>query len=54
MTHNWFLRGEYLFYRLNTSRNVVATTAAQPNFPSGYRWSDSDISAARLGLSYKF
>ena len=54
MTHNWFLRGEYLFYRLNTSRSVVATAAVAPNFPSGYAWSDTNISEARLGLSYKF
>ena len=54
MTHNWFLTGEDLFYRLNTSRSVVATAAVAPNFPSGYAWSDTNISEARLGLSYKF
>src|SRR5262249_58502856 len=54
ITNNRFLRSEYLFYRLNSSRNAIATNANFPAFPSRYAWGDTNISEARLGLSYKF
>lgn len=54
ITSNWLLRSEYLFYRLNSSRSVIATSANFPGFPSRYVWGDTNISEARLGLSYKF
>jgi outer membrane immunogenic protein len=54
MTNNWSLRGEYLFYRFNGGPSVVAQNTSNPGFPSGYTWSSTNVSVARLGLSYKF
>lgn len=57
ITNNWLLRGEYLYYRLNSAPTVVAQNSANNRFqntPSGYSWSSTNINVARLGLSYKF
>ena len=54
LTHNWSLRGEYLFYHLNSSAGATATAAAFPAFPSSFSWSRTNVDVARAGLSYKF
>jgi len=54
ITNNWLLRGEYLYYRLNGGPSVVAQAANYPNNPSSFSWSNTNISVARVGLSYKF
>ncbi|WP_291573173.1 outer membrane beta-barrel protein [Bradyrhizobium sp.] len=56
ITNNWLLRGEYLYYRLNSAPNVVAQSAnlTFQSSPSGYSWSSTNVSVARAGLSYKF
>ncbi len=51
---NWLLRGEYLYYSLNSSPSVVAGNGNFPGFPSGYSWSNTNVSVARAALSYKF
>jgi outer membrane immunogenic protein len=54
ITPNWLLRGEYLYYSLNSSPSVVAASPTAPGFPSGYSWSNTNVSVARAALSYKF
>jgi outer membrane immunogenic protein len=54
MTNNWLLRGEYLFYRFNNGPSVIAPAVNYPANPSGYTWSGTNVSVARVGLSYKF
>jgi len=54
ITNNWLLRGEYLYYSLNSSPSVVAGSGNYPGFPSGYSWSNTNVSVARAALSYKF
>jgi outer membrane immunogenic protein len=54
ITNNWLLRGEYLYYGLNSSPSVVAGAGNFPAFPSGYSWSNTNVSVARAALSYKF
>jgi outer membrane immunogenic protein len=53
MTMNWYIRAEYLFYHLDSSQSVVATTPVYPH-PSVFNWSNTDISLGRVGVSYKF
>jgi outer membrane immunogenic protein len=53
ITPNWLLRGEYLYYSLNSSPSVVAGSTAAPG-PSGYSWSNTNVSVVRTALSYKF
>jgi outer membrane immunogenic protein len=64
--NRWSLRAEYLFYRLNTSDSTIAgdpsdatgnfcrSGCANVVFPSGFTRSDTDVQAARVGVSYKF
>jgi outer membrane immunogenic protein len=56
MTHNWSLRGEYLFYRLDSGAGAVAagTPVAFAGFPSSFSWDHTNIDVVRAGLSYKF
>jgi outer membrane immunogenic protein len=55
MTNNWFLRGEYLFYRFNSAPSVVIPDIRTPlDNQSGFSWSSTNVSVARAGLSYKF
>jgi outer membrane immunogenic protein len=54
ITNNWLLRGEYLYSGLNSSPSVVAGSGNFPGFPSGYSWSNTNVSVARAALSYKF
>jgi outer membrane immunogenic protein len=56
ITNNWLLRGEYLYYSLNSAPSAVAVSGAFPGsaFPSGYSWSNTSVSVARAALSYKF
>jgi outer membrane immunogenic protein len=56
ITNNWLLRGEYLYYSLNSAPSAVAVSGAFPGsaFPSGYSWSNTNVSVARAALSYKF
>ena len=54
ITNNWLLRGEYLYYSLNSSPSAVVSAANYPAIPSGYSWSSTNVSVARAGLSYKF
>jgi len=54
MTNNLLLRGEYLFYHFNSGPSVIAQSVAFPTFPSGYSWSSTNVSVARVGMSYKF
>jgi len=64
--NRWSLRAEYLFYRLNTSDFTIAgdpsdatgnfcrsPACANPVFPSGFTRSNTDVQAARIGVSYK-
>ena len=51
---NWLLRGEYLYYSLNSSPSVVVTPGFPGALPSGYSWSNTNVSVARAALSYKF
>jgi outer membrane immunogenic protein len=53
ITNNWLLRGEYLYYSLNSSPSVVVSPGPGA-LPSGYSWSSTNVSVARAGLSYKF
>ena len=46
------LRGEFLYYSLNNSPSVVVTPAI--HVPSGYSWSNTNVSVARAAVSYKF
>ena len=54
VTNNWLLRGEYLFYHLNSSQNVIASAVGFPSFPSTYSWDSTSINQARAAISYKF
>ncbi len=54
MTHNWSLRGEYLFYHLDSAAGTTVTPAAFPGAPSSFSWSHTNVGVARVGLSYKF
>jgi len=54
ITNNWLLRGEYLYYNLNSSPSVVVGAPGFPGNPSGYSWSNTNVSVARAALSYKF
>jgi outer membrane immunogenic protein len=54
ITPNWLLRGEYLYYSLNSSPSVVVSPGIAGLLPSGYSWSNTNVSVARAGLSYKF
>jgi outer membrane immunogenic protein len=54
LTNNWLLRGEYLYYSLNSSPSTVAIAGNYPGIPSGYSWSNTNVSVARAALSYKF
>jgi len=49
---DWLLRGEYLYYSLNSSPSTVVGSAGAPG-PSGYSWSNTNMSVARAALSYK-
>jgi outer membrane immunogenic protein len=54
ITNNWQLRGEYLYYSLNSSPSTVRGAANYLAIPSGYSWSSTNASVARADLSYKF
>jgi outer membrane immunogenic protein len=52
--NNWLLRGEFLYYSLNNSPSVVVTPVTHGALPSGYSWSNTNVSVVRAALSYKF
>jgi outer membrane immunogenic protein len=52
--NNWLLRGEFLYYSLNNSPSVVVTPVTHSALPSGYLWSNTNVSVVRAALSYKF
>ena len=52
--NNWLLRGEFLYYSLNDSPSVVVTPVTHGALPSGYSWSNTNVSVVRAALSYKF
>jgi outer membrane immunogenic protein len=54
LTPHWSVRGEYLYYHLYTGESVGAGAAGFPATPSGFNWSNTSVSVARGGLSYKF
>jgi hypothetical protein len=54
IANNWLLRGEYLYYSLDNSPSVVVTPAIPGALPSGYSWSNANVSVARAALSDKF
>jgi outer membrane immunogenic protein len=54
ITNNWSLRGEYLYYRLGGSPNVVAPVTGNPAVSSNFVWNATNVSVARAGVSYKF
>jgi len=54
LTPHWSVRGEYLYYHLYTGESAVAAAAGFPGFPSGFNFSNTNVSVARGGLSYKF
>jgi outer membrane immunogenic protein len=49
---DWMLRGEYLYYSFDSSPSTVVGSAGPPG-PSGYSWSNTNMSVARAALSYK-
>jgi opacity protein-like surface antigen len=51
---NWLLRGEYLYYGLNSAPSGVVSPGFAGGLPSGYSWSNTNASVARAALSYKF
>lgn len=54
---HWMLRGEYLFYHLNSGKSatVFDNTGNFPTtFPSGFNWNDLEVNVIRAALSYKF
>jgi outer membrane immunogenic protein len=51
---NWLMRGEYLYYSLNSAPSVVTSPGFAGGLPSGYSWSNTNASVARAALSYKF
>jgi outer membrane immunogenic protein len=53
IANDWLLRGEYLYYSLNSSPSTVVGSAGPPG-PSGYSWSNTNVSVARAALSNKF
>lgn len=53
-TRNWMVRGEYLFYGLNSSQSILAAAAGLPANPSGFSWDNAKIHVLRAGLTYKF
>jgi outer membrane immunogenic protein len=54
MTCNWFVRAQYLYYRFDAGPSVIAQAVSAPASPSGYSWSNTAVSVATGGLSYKF
>jgi outer membrane immunogenic protein len=54
ITDKWLLRGEYLYYNLGNSPAIVVGAANHPGIPSGYSWSSTNVSVARMAMSYKF
>jgi outer membrane immunogenic protein len=54
MTCNWFVRAQYLYYRFDAGPSVIAQAISAPASPSGYSWSNTAVSVATGGLSYKF
>lgn len=54
ISNNWLLRGEYLYYRFNSGPSAVAQVALFPVNPSSFSWGSTNVSVARLGVSYKF
>jgi outer membrane immunogenic protein len=55
ITPNWLLRGEYLYYSLDSSPSAVAGAVSPTALgPSGYSWSNTNVSVGRAALSYKF
>jgi outer membrane immunogenic protein len=47
-------RVEYLYYDFSSAQNVTAAANGFPVNPSGFSWSDTTVSVARFGMSYKF
>jgi outer membrane immunogenic protein len=54
LTNNWLVRGEYLYYGMNSSQSALATSTTFPTNPSGFSWDNAKIHVGRVGLSYKF
>jgi outer membrane immunogenic protein len=53
----WSLRGEYLFYHLDTGSRAVAfdrTGNFAPPLGSSFSWGNTDLHTIRFGASYKF
>jgi hypothetical protein len=43
---NWLMRGEYLYDSLNGAPSVMAGNGNFPGIPSGYSWSNTNVSVA--------
>jgi outer membrane immunogenic protein len=55
ITPKWLLRGEYLYYSLESSPSVVAGSVTPlPLGASAYSWGNTNASVARAALSYRF
>ncbi|HXE17173.1 MAG TPA: outer membrane beta-barrel protein [Stellaceae bacterium] len=56
ITRNWHARAEYLFYQLEggPDRQVFSPGTFATTYPSRYSWGATNVSAARIGVSYKF
>lgn len=55
LTRNWIVRGEYLYYGFDgVSASAPHTTVFAPPVTGNFRWNDSSIHSARVGISYKF
>jgi outer membrane immunogenic protein len=58
LASHWMLRGEYLFYHLNSAKSATAFdttgTFPPPAVPSFFNWNDLQVNVVRAALSYKF
>jgi outer membrane immunogenic protein len=58
----WSVRAEYLYYGFKTASSVITgdntgnfcAGCANPSFPSNFNHGNTDVQAARIGVSYRF
>ena len=54
LTYNWIVRGEYLYHQFASDTFVGYRVPVLPTFGVQYTTSRTNLSVARIGLSYKF
>jgi|SoiMethySBSTD1v2_1073268.scaffolds.fasta_scaffold07428_16 outer membrane immunogenic protein len=52
--NHWMLRGEYLFYHLDSGKSVDGTFRSFAGATSAFTWDDLKVNVVRTALSYKF